>query len=304
MSRAFLIKKNNTAGEYGKSIMIDTGTPVLLCELTELGVCILTMNRPAGRNSIGDDMTPFIRHMLHILKDDDRVRCLVITGAGGAFSAGGNFMGTDKADVTPPPLPPAPDGWKPLETDKHGNFKQMQRTLTGAIYNFPVPTIAALPGAAAGAGASIALACDMRVASTKGFITTAYVDIGLTGDYGGTYTLTELVGPAKAKELAFTNTRVYGEEGERLGIFNQCVPDGELMKATMELANKIADKPPQTVAVLKDNINFAVSGADFLTALDHEGVNLRQHTESKKGQAEFAMMRQRFQYRMNARRKK
>mgnify|MGYP001231234326 CR=1 FL=1 len=85
MSRAFLIKKNNTAGEYGKSIMIDTGTPVLLCELTELGVCILTMNRPAGRNSIGDDMTPFIRHMLHILKDDDRVRCLVITGAGGAF---------------------------------------------------------------------------------------------------------------------------------------------------------------------------------------------------------------------------
>ena len=144
----------------------------------------------------------------------------------------------------------------------------------------------------------------MRVASTKGFITTAYVDIGLTGDYGGTYTLTELVGPAKAKELAFTNTRVYGEEGERLGIFNQCVPDGELMKATMELANKIADKPPQTVAVLKDNINFAVSGADFLTALDHEGVNLRQHTESKKGQAEFAMMRQRFQDRMNARRKK
>ncbi len=68
-------------------------------------------------------------------------------------------------------------------------------------------------GRGIGMGASIALACDMRVASTKGFITTAYVDIGLTGDYGGTYTLTELVGPAKAKELAFTNTRVYGEEG-------------------------------------------------------------------------------------------
>ena len=95
----------------------------------------------------------------------------------------------------------------------------------------------------------------------------AYIDIGMPGDYGGTFTLTQLVGPAKSKELAFTNSRVYGEEGEKLGLFNRCVADEELMDATMELARTIANKPAQTMRRLKDNMNFGASGVEVRPCL-------------------------------------
>ena len=149
----------------------------------EDGVAVVTFNRPEGANAMGDDMTPFLRHQLHILKDDPDVRCLVLTGAGRAFSAGGNMMGSDSSGPKPepPPLPPAPDGWTPDPDDERGRFKQMQRTVTGALWNFPVPTIAALPGAAAGMGTAMALACDMRVADEeRGFVTAGYLLRGIS----------------------------------------------------------------------------------------------------------------------------
>ena len=273
---------------------VATGTPKLQCRVTSEGVAVVTLNDPATRNAMGDGITPFFRHLLHELRSDPDVRCLVITGAGAAFSSGGNMAGTDKTTLIPPPMPPSPTGWMPHADDPHGDFKLRQRTATGALFHFPVPTIAALPGPAAGFGASIALACDLRVAAKGAFLATAYIDIGLPGDYGGTWTLTQLVGPAIAKELAFTNRRVYADEGLELGLFNRVVPADKLSDATLELAREIASKPANTLRRLKTNLNLAMQGVDFNTALDHEAVNLREHVASMEGREEFAEARRRF----------
>ena len=205
------------------------------------------------------------------------------------------MAGTDHA-TPPPPPPPTPDGWKAVDGDPAADLKTKQRTLTGALFDFPVPTIAALPGAAAGAGASLALACDLRVAAAgAAFVTTAYADIGLPGDYGGTWTLTQLVGTSKARELCYTCDRVYADEGLRLGLFNRVVPAERLMDETLKLARQIASKPTLTLRRLKDNLNAASSGSSFLAALDHEAANLVAHTSSDGGRAEFQAMRERFQ---------
>ena len=273
---------------------VDTGTPGLLARIEEGGVGILTINRPDRANALGSDLTPFIRHMLHLWKDEDDVRVLIITGAGKYFSAGGNMQGSDDVTITPPPLPPAPDGWKPDPEDEHGNFKQMQRTLTGAIWQFPKPTIAAIPGAAAGLGVSIALSTDLRVAAKSGFVTMGYINVGLPGDYGGTWLATRLLGPGQAKLLAYTGDRVYGEEGVAMGLYNKVTEDSEdnvvLMEETLALARRIADKPPNAMRELKDNMNFAASGVDFLPALDREGVKLVTHLRTDVGKAEHQMM--------------
>jgi 2-(1,2-epoxy-1,2-dihydrophenyl)acetyl-CoA isomerase len=122
------------------------------------------------------------------------------------------------------------------------------------------PTIAALPGVAAGAGLSIALACDLRIATASTFITTAFRNIGFSGDYGGSWLLTQLIGPARAKDLYFTARRVQADEALQLGIFNQVVADEELANATRELALHIASGPPVALGYMKENINRAVTG--------------------------------------------
>ena len=111
-----------------------------------------------------------------------------------------------------------------------------QETLTLRLFDLAKPTIAALPGAAAGAGMSIALACDLRIAAQSAFLTTAFANIGLSGDYGGSWLLTQLVGVARAKELYYTGRRVGADEGLALGIFNEVVADDELMARTHALA--------------------------------------------------------------------
>ena len=120
------------------------------------------------------------------------------------------------------------------------------------------PTIAALPGVAAGAGLSIALACDIRIAAASAFITTAFRNIGFSGDYGGSWLLTQLVGPARAKDLYYTARRVQSEEALQMGIFNQVVADEALASATQELARHIASGPPIALGYMKENINRAV----------------------------------------------
>ncbi|HBK18138.1 MAG TPA: enoyl-CoA hydratase, partial [Gammaproteobacteria bacterium] len=111
-----------------------------------------------------------------------------------------------------------------------------QETLTLRLFDLAKPTLAALPGAAAGAGLCIALACDIRIAATSAFITTAYRNIGFSGDYGGSWLLTQLVGPSRAKELYFTARRVQADEALALGIFNRVVEDHLLQQEARQLA--------------------------------------------------------------------
>jgi 2-(1,2-epoxy-1,2-dihydrophenyl)acetyl-CoA isomerase len=259
--------------ESGTPTRLDTGTDQLLCSLED-GVATITLNRPERRNALSDQLTPALRQTLLTVEADPAVRCVVITGAGRAFCAGGDVsgMGGNAGGGSRPPAQTSlQDAVRRL---KHG-----QETLTLRLFDLAKPTIAALPGPAAGAGLSIALACDLRIAAVSAFLVTAFANIGLSGDYGGSWLLTQLVGVARAKELYYTSRRVAADEALTLGIVNEVVPDGELMARTRELAQTIAAGPPIALSYMKQNLNRAVS-ADLRTCLAEEAERMVRCTRT------------------------
>lgn len=238
----------------------DTGTSQLLCDIDD-GVATFTLNRPEKRNALSNELTPALRAGLHDLELRSDVRCIVITGAGKAFCSGGDVsgMGGGSSD----------DSLKPTHEDRVRALQHGQATLTLRIHQLDKPVIAALPGAAAGAGLSIALACDLRVACTSAFITTAFRNIGISGDYGSSWNLTQLVGVAKAKELFFLGERVSAVEAQQLGIINRVFPDETFRTDAHALARRIAHGPTTALRFMKRNINKAAT-SDLATVLDQE----------------------------------
>lgn len=239
---------------------IDTGTNELLCEIAD-GVGTVTLNKPDKRNALGDELTPALRAVLLTLEEDERCGAVIITGAGRAFCAGGDVSGMGGGRASDVPTR--------SHQDAVDELVQRQETLTLRLHELAKPTIAALPGPAAGAGLSIALACDMRVMADSVFVTTAFANIGLSGDYGGSWLLTRLVGPAIAKELYMTARRIPAEECLSLGIANRVVPFDELQETANELARGIANGPREAIRYMKENVNFAV-GADLKASLAQE----------------------------------
>ena len=241
---------------------IDTGTAELLCELQD-GVATITLNKPEKRNALGDVLTPALRATLLALDEDPRCGAVVITGAGRAFCAGGDVSGMGGGSAQPADAP------KPTAEDRVRGLIRKQETLTLRLHELAKPTIAALPGPAAGAGLSIALACDIRLMADSAFITTAFANIGLSGDYGGSWFLTQLVGPAVAKELYMTARRVGAEECLRLGIANRVTTFDALQEETHALASQIANGPRTAIRYMKENLNRAIT-ADLRTCLAME----------------------------------
>jgi enoyl-CoA hydratase/carnithine racemase len=237
---------------------IDTGTDELLCEVTER-VATITLNRPQAKNSLSDDLTPALRRMIRQCGEDPAIGALLITGAGDAFCAGGNVKGmasgSAKAEVT--------------MQERIAELSLRQRTLTGALVAVRKPTLAALPGPAAGAGMALALACDIRIAGESAIMTTGYARIGLSGDYGIAWLLTRLVGTSRARELMFLSDRIDARHGERLGLINRVVPDSELRAAAFALAKTLAEGPAIALGYMKDNLDHAIT-ADLLSSLDQE----------------------------------
>ena len=147
-----------------------------------------------------------------------------------------------------------------------------QRATAGKLFSMPKPTIAALPGAAAGAGLSLALACDLRIMASTAILTTAFARVGFSGDYGGTYFLTQLVGSAKAREMYFLSDRVSAQEALQLGLANWvCEPD-ELADKTREIALRLAGGPTVAYRYMKENLNRAMTG-DVNDCLDLEATH-------------------------------
>ena len=229
---------------------LDTGTDQLLATLDD-GVAVLTLNRPEVRNALGDTVSPALRRTLALLRDEPDARCVVVTGAGRAFCSGGDVKGMGSRT---PPREDAPPSLEEVVADQ----AERQRALTGALYALPVPTIAALPGPAAGAGLAIALACDLRIAAESAFVTTGFANVGLSGDYGLSFFLSQLVGTAVARELFFTAERVDAASCERLGIVNRVVPDEQLMDETLSLARRLARGPTRAYARMKANLDRAL----------------------------------------------
>ena len=229
------------------SSSLDTGTSELLGRIEER-VAVLTLNRPEARNALSDTLSPALRRTIARLAEDDAVGCVLLTGAGSAFCAGGDVKGMGSGSKR-----------APRSADEAvRDLTERQLTLTGALYAMPQPTIAALPGPAAGAGLSIALACDLRIAAESAFVTTGFANIGLSGDYGASFFLTQLVGSARARELFFTADRVGAEECARLGIVNRVVPDAELMDEALALAKRLAAGPTQAYRAMKQNLDRAL----------------------------------------------
>jgi 2-(1,2-epoxy-1,2-dihydrophenyl)acetyl-CoA isomerase len=229
----------------------DTGTPDLIAG-AEDGVAILTMNRPDRRNALSGGMLSGLADTLAACETDPEIGCIVLTGAGGAFCAGGDVKGMAESSR---------GGGASVGIDQQIHLQRIsQRATAGRLYKMPKPTIASLPGAAAGAGLSLALACDLRIAAENAVMTTAFARVGFSGDYGGTYFLTRLVGGAKARELYFLSDRIDMKEAHRLGLVNWVVPAGELAARTLEIARRLAQGPRIAYRYMKENFNRAAVG--------------------------------------------
>lgn len=230
---------------------IDTGTQDLLAAL-DAGVLTLTLNRPQARNAMSGAMTGALASQLAEAELNPAVKCIVLTGAGKGFCAGGDVKG----------MAASGDGTVGDNTIDGAIARQRlnQRATAGKLFKLPKPTIASLPGAAAGAGLSLALACDLRIMASNAILTTAFMRVGFSGDYGGTYFLTQLVGSAKARELYYLSERVSAEEALQLGLTNWvCEPDA-LSEKTREIALRLANGPSVAYRYMKENLNRAMSG--------------------------------------------
>ena len=219
-----------------------------LLEVIVDGVAVLTLNRPDRLNAMSGGMLDGLLEALPRLAEDALVGAIVLTGAGRGFCAGGDVKamaeGTEMSGT--------------LEERAHGLRTQME--VSRWLHEMPKPTIAMVKGAAAGAGLSLALACDLRMAGESARFATAFARVGYSGDFGGSYFLTQLVGTAKARELYYTAEIVDAPQALALGLVNRVVPDARLEAETMALAARIAKGPRVALSYMKRNMNAAESG--------------------------------------------
>jgi 2-(1,2-epoxy-1,2-dihydrophenyl)acetyl-CoA isomerase len=235
-----------------------------LIETFEDGVATLTMNRPDARNALTGEMLAALSEAAPRLALDPKVRVVVLTGAGGAFCAGGDVKGFVAGNS---------GGGEAPTFDQRVNSLRNGMEFSRWLHEMPKPTLAVIPGAAAGAGLSMALACDVRIAAAEAKMTTAFSKIGASGDYGGSYFLTKLVGPAKARELYFTADVISGAEAAGLGIVNRAVPGGELAQEAAKLARRLADLPTVAIGYMKKNLTMAEEGS-LTQVMDLEAIHM------------------------------
>ncbi len=220
------------------------------------GVATLTLNRPDRLNSFTVAMHGDVRAALDAVRADRAVRCLVLTGAGRGFCAGQDL--SDRA-VAP--------GDKSL--DLGASIDNYYKPLVLALRNLPLPVIAAVNGVAAGAGANIALACDLVFAARSASFIQSFAKIGLVPDSGGTWALPRLVGQARALGLALLGDKLSAEQAEQWGLIWKCVDDAELMPAVRKVAEQLAAGPTRGFARTKQAI-YAASGLTLEGSLDLE----------------------------------
>lgn len=235
-----------------------------LLETVNGGIATVTINRPEVRNALSYALIQRLKDTIQRLADDPDVRVVVLTGAGNAFTAGGDIedmhsgvqFGLDESRFA-----------EEVADVRYG--MESSRLL----HEMPKPTLAVIGGATAGAGLALALACDFRIAVPNAKFTTAFSKIGISGDFGASYFLSHLVGPAKARELMFFSEVLSTEQAVELGLVNYVVERNELEAKASELAERLAALPTFAISCMKANLNLA--GRSSLSAtLDAEAENL------------------------------
>ncbi len=244
------------------------------------GITTLTMNRPEARNAMTGEMLGALLAAMPRLADDPNVRLVVLTGAGGAFCAGGDVKGfASEASSGASPVRADTAGSNTAGTSSGFNLERRVQNLRAGtelsrwLHEMPKPTLAIIPGPAAGAGLSLALACDLRIAVDTAKFTTAFSKIGLSGDYGGSYFLPHLIGAAKARELYFTADIVSAAEAERIGLVNKLFPAATFAADSAAYARRIADLPTIALGYMKKNLNTAQHGS-LHDVLDREAMGM------------------------------
>ena len=241
-------------------------------------VALITLNRPEALNSMTGELLNRLAEVGNEVAADQAVRAVVITGAGRAFCAGGDVKG----------MAEAPRGERTSAPSLTGNVENLRRQeeISRLLYEMPKPTIAALNGHAVGAGLSVALSADLRIASEQAKLGTAFARVGFSGDFGGTWLLQRLVGPAKAKELYFLGEILNAEQALALGLVTKVVPHDSLMDEAMALAHRLAAGPTLALGRMKDNFAFGATNTfgDTLTREAHN-MTLSGGTEDHKNAA-------------------
>ena len=252
-------------------------TDKLLFDLKDQ-VATFILNRPESRNALADEMTLALRKGIAWANSAPEVGAIVLTGTGSAFCAGGDVKGMGGGSGKAPSL-----------QNQYDTMIARHLELAGGLHQSRKPTIAALPGAAAGAGMALALACDFRIAAESAFLSTAYAKIGLSGDYGIAWLLTRTVGPAKARELMLTSARVPAEEALNINLVTQVCSDESLTETAHEFARELAAGPSIAFAYMKDNLDEAL-GINHETAIEREADRLlkaRSTSDHKEAVAAF-----------------
>lgn len=235
----------------------------------DAGITTITLNRPEKLNAFIGHMRRDLAEALEAAGSDRSVRVVVVTGAGRAFCAGGDvsFM----AELM-----------ERQDTEEFSRLLGSARRVVTAIRQMTKPVIAAVNGPASGAGCNLALACDLRLASTEATFSQSFVKIGLHPDWGGTYFLPRLVTPNKACEMFFLGETIGAEEALRLGIVNRVVAPDELESATRTLAERLRDAPPISVAAAKQAV-YVGQSAELEEMLRYETEAQMRCFESQDG---------------------
>ncbi len=264
---------------------IDTETDHVNAEVDGDGVLVITLDRPERRNAMLPEMWSGLSAALAEGERADDVGCVVLTGAGGAFCAGGDVRRMADGSSAPPP--------EVSYEQVVANQQLSTRATSAVMFTMAKPSLAVLTGPAAGAGMGLALSCDLRIAVDTAIMTTAFTKVGLSGDYGINWFLTRLVGPAKAKELMYLSEKLTMAEALELGLINWSVSSEDFEETWLRLARRLANGPRLANAAVKENINRAVDG-ELFDCLDSEVVNLRRSAATEdhvEGRTAFAERR-------------
>jgi len=227
-------------------------------ELTTAGrVMIARLNRPEKKNALSEDMMERLHGALKAANDDPRIGCFVITGAGNAFCSGGDMgrRADERAKGDPTPL------------ERRTRLQTVTHRVARAVEDFEKPLIAAVNGAAVGAGMDLSLMCDLRLASVSARFSEGYIRVGLLPGNGGCYFLPRLIGPARALELLWTGDFISAEEALKLGLVNHVYTDEEFEEQFMAFARRIAEGPPIQLRDIK-KLMYQSMRTDLRTSLD------------------------------------
>ncbi len=231
-----------------------------LIETRQGGVRTLTMNRPEARNALSAEMAALMIEALRRAQLDPEIRAVVLTGAGGAFCVGGDVKSMAAGrDAT-------------LGIAEKAERLRDRAETSRLLHEMPKPTIAVIPGPAAGAGLALAMACDFRIAHAQAKFTLAFAKVGLSGDYGASYFLTQIVGASRARELLMLSPILSAEEALGVGLVHRVFPAESFGTDAAAFVSALAQGPSVALGYMKQNINLAAR-SDLRTSIQSEALH-------------------------------